>query len=168
MVPLFMLYQVALAQKKLITGKVTDSQTGAAMSGVSVLTENKKIGTASKADGTFTLSVDQATTTLILTYIGYSPQLEQLDGITSVNVSMNIVSGADNEVVVVGYGTRKKSSITGAVSKFKNEKLDETPSGRLDQALQGKIAGVRIQNISPVAGADPKVTIRGSTSINAG
>ena len=74
----------------------------------------------------------------------------------------------ESEVVVVGYGTQKKSTITGAVSKYKNEKLSETPSSRLDQALQGKIAGVQVQNVSPEAGADPKVRIRGSSSVNAG
>jgi TonB-dependent starch-binding outer membrane protein SusC len=72
------------------------------------------------------------------------------------------------EVVVVGYGTQKKGDITGAVSKYKNEKLDEAPVARLDQALQGKIAGVQIQNTSSEAGSDPKVRVRGLSSINAG
>jgi TonB-linked SusC/RagA family outer membrane protein len=73
-----------------------------------------------------------------------------------------------NEVVVIGYGTQKKSHLTGAISKYKNEKLDETPVSRLDQALQGKIAGVQIQNLSSEAGSDPKIRIRGTSSINAG
>ncbi len=133
------------------------------MSGVSIITENKKVGTASKTDGTFTLSVDAATTNFIFTYVGYTPKLVILDGKTTVDVAMSVVSNADNEVIVVGYGTQKKSSVTGAVSKYKNEHLEETPSSRLDQALQGKIAGVQIQNISSEAGADPKVTIRGSS-----
>jgi TonB-dependent starch-binding outer membrane protein SusC len=72
------------------------------------------------------------------------------------------------EVVVIGYGAVKKSSLTGSVSKYKNEKLDQTPVTRLDQALQGKIAGVQVQNISSEAGADPKVQVRGVASINAG
>lgn len=74
----------------------------------------------------------------------------------------------NNEVVVIGYGTQKKSHLTGAVSKYKNEKIDETPNSRLDQALQGKIAGVQVQNISSEAGADPKIRVRGISSINAG
>ncbi len=74
----------------------------------------------------------------------------------------------EEEVVVIGYGTQKKSSVTGAVSKYTNDKLEETPNSRLDQALQGKIAGVQIQNISSEAGADPKVQVRGIQSVSAG
>ncbi|MFZ4477995.1 MAG: TonB-dependent receptor plug domain-containing protein, partial [Saprospiraceae bacterium] len=73
-----------------------------------------------------------------------------------------------NEVVVIGYGVQKKGDVTGAVSKYKNDKLGETPVSRLDQALQGKIAGVQIQNTSSEAGSDPKVRIRGLSSVNAG
>jgi len=62
----------------------------------------------------------------------------------------------------------KKSSVTGAVSKYKNERLDESPVSRLDQALQGKIAGVQVSNLSSEAGSDPKVQVRGVSSINAG
>ena len=70
--------------------------------------------------------------------------------------------------MVIGYGAIKKSSVTGAVSKYKNERLDESPVSRLDQALQGKIAGVQVQNTSSEAGSDPKIQVRGVSSVNAG
>jgi TonB-linked SusC/RagA family outer membrane protein len=73
-----------------------------------------------------------------------------------------------DEVVVIGYGTQKRSSVTGSVSKFQNEKLNELAVSRVDQALQGKIAGVNIQNTSSEAGTTPKITIRGISSITAG
>jgi TonB-dependent SusC/RagA subfamily outer membrane receptor len=78
------------------------------------------------------------------------------------------MSSTSEEVVVVGYGTQRKSHLTGAISKYKNERLDEAPVSRLDQALQGKIAGVQIQNLSSEAGATPKIRVRGLSSINAG
>lgn len=78
-------------------------------------------------------------------------------------------SYTDNaEVVVIGYGTQRRSDVTGSISKFKNDKLDESPVSRLDQALQGKIAGLQVQNITSEAGADPKINIRGVSSIYAG
>jgi TonB-dependent SusC/RagA subfamily outer membrane receptor len=70
--------------------------------------------------------------------------------------------------VVVGYGTQRKSHLTGAISKYKNDRIDESPVSRLDQALQGKIAGVQIQNLSSEAGSTPKIRVRGISSINAG
>ena len=70
--------------------------------------------------------------------------------------------------MVIGYGTQKKSSVTGAVAKYSPDRLDETPNSRLDQALQGKIAGVRVQNISSEAGDDPKIQVRGIQSVSAG
>ena len=73
-----------------------------------------------------------------------------------------------DDIVVIGYGAIKKSHLTGAVSKFKNEKLDEAAVPRIDQALQGKIAGVQIQNTSSEAGSDPKVRVRGMSSVFAG
>ena len=91
----------------------------------------------------------------------YEPLDERVDVTLKID---NVLS----EIVVVGYGTQKKSSLTGAVSKYRNERLDEVPVSRVDQALQGKIAGVQIQNTSSEAGSDPKIRVRGLSSINAG
>ncbi|NJM78449.1 MAG: SusC/RagA family TonB-linked outer membrane protein [Flavobacterium sp.] len=73
-----------------------------------------------------------------------------------------------DEVVVIGYGTQKRSNVTGAVAKIKSEKFETAPVSRLDQALQGKIAGVSVQNVSSEAGADTQVTVRGISSIGSG
>lgn len=168
MLPLMMIAGIASAQKKQITGKVTDNASGLPLSGVSILADKGKGGGSTKADGSFSIDVDAGAKTLIFSYVGYAPQTVALDGKEAINITLSQAIASGDEVIVVGYGTQKKSSVTGAVSKYKNDRLEETPVSRLDQALQGKIAGVQIQNVSSEAGADPKVTIRGSSSINAG
>jgi len=165
---LLMLGSVAMAQKKTITGKVLNQETGEPLQGVSILVDKQKGGATTKADGTYSVSVDKTTTTIVFSYVGFASQTIAIADKTTVDVSLVPVVIDNSEVVVIGYGTQKKSHLTGAVSKYKNEKLDETPSSRLDQALQGKIAGVQIQNISSEAGSDPKVRVRGTSSINAG
>lgn len=158
----------AMAQKKVVTGKVLNQATNEPMQGVNILADKQKGGSSSKADGTYSISVDKNTSTLIFSYVGFTTQTILIGDKTTIDISLVPAVVAVDEVVVIGYGTQKKSHLTGAVSKFKNDRLDETPVSRLDQALQGKIAGVQIQNINSEAGADPKIRVRGLSSINAG
>lgn len=157
----------AFAQRKTITGKVVGADNEPLM-GVNVLVEKQKGGVTTKEDGTYSITVDAKATTLIFSYVGYQPQTIIIGDKTKIDVTLAAAITSGDEVVVIGYGTQKKSHLTGSVSKFRNEKLDETPVSRLDQALQGKIAGVQIQNISSEAGSDPKIRVRGVSSINAG
>ncbi len=162
------LSSTAFAQKITITGKVTAGTDREPLPGVSIFT-NKKTAATTKPDGTYTISVDAKTTTLIFSYIGFTTQSVNVAGKTVIDVTLQAAAAATtDEVVVIGYGSQKKSSVTGAVSKFRNENLDQAPVPRLDQALQGKIAGVQIQNISSEAGSDPKIRVRGLSSVNAG
>lgn len=155
----------AFAQKN-ITGRVVDSATGEPLSGVSVLTDRRGTGTNTKPDGSFTLSVDNRVNVLIFSFVGYTSRSYPA-GTVPASISLGKSAAALDEVVVIGYGTVRKSSLTGAVSKLKNEKLEEAAVPRLDQALQGKIAGVQIQNTSSEAGSDPKIRVRGLSSVNA-
>ena len=104
----------------------------------------------------------------MFSYVGFASQTITIGTQTSFDIKLAASAGETNEVVVIGYGTQRKSSVTGAVAKYKNDRLDELPVSRLDQALQGKMAGVQVQNISSEAGAAPKINIRGISSINAG
>lgn len=159
----------ANAQKREISGKVFDKATNQPIEGVNIMIEKSKVGTSSKKDGTFTLSVKSNKVTLIVSCVGYASQLVLLDkNATKIDIAL-VAAATDNaEVVVVGYGTQKRSDVTGSITKFKSDKLDESPVSRLDQALQGKVAGLDVQNISSEAGAAPKVSIRGISSIYAG
>ena len=159
---------VAMAQNVTITGKVINAASNEPMQGVNILAEKQKGGVTTKADGTYSISVKKGTTALIFSYVGYVTQTVLIIEKTTIDVALVVAPTSGDEVVVIGYGTQKKSHLTGAISKFKNEKLDESPVSRLDQALQGKIAGVQIQNTSSEAGADPKIRVRGLSSINAG
>src|SRR5882757_9605477 len=151
----------AMAQNKVITGKVTNQTTGEALQGVSILIDKKKGAVLTKEDGTFSVTVPAASSTLIFSFVGFATQTIAVENKTTINVALVSTATSLNDVIVIGYGTQRKSSVTGAVSKYKNEKLDESPVSRLDQALQGKIAGVQVQNVSSEAGSDPKVQVRG-------
>ncbi len=164
---LMLLAGAVMAQKRTITGKVTNQTTGEVLAGVNILAGKQKGGTTSKPDGTYSITVNKDVTTLVFSYVGFSPQTVVIGTNTTIDIKLVPAPTDMNEVVVIGYGTQKKSHLTGAVSKFKNDRLDETPVSRLDQALQGKIAGVQIQNISSEAGADPKVQVRGLSSVGA-
>ena len=158
----------AMAQTKTITGKVTNLLTGEAMQGVNILADKQKGGVVTDAEGNYSIKVTGKSSTLVFSYVGFSTQTVIIGDKTSIDVKLAPAPEDMEEVVVIGYGSQKKSHLTGAVSKYKNERLDETPVSRVDQALQGKIAGVQIQNINSEAGSDPRIRVRGISSINAG
>ncbi|RYF87305.1 MAG: SusC/RagA family TonB-linked outer membrane protein, partial [Chitinophagaceae bacterium] len=157
----------AYSQKKEITGRVIDSASSEPLNGVSILGDKKGVATSTKSDGTYTLQVDNKVTTLIFSSVGYNSQSFPVGAVPS-TISLSKSAAAMDEVVVIGYGTTKRSNVTGAVSKYSNQRMDEQPVSRVDQALQGKIAGVQVQNVSSEAGSDPKIRVRGLSSINAG
>lgn len=150
-----------------IKGVVRD-ETGATLPGVTVSVKGSAQGTVTNAEGEFSLTIPDASAVLVFQYVGYALREEPVGDRRFLDVGLEPDQKTIDEVVVVGYGTVRKSSLTGAVSKYKDEKLEEAPVSRLDQALQGKIAGVQIQNTSSEAGAAPKINIRGISSINAG
>ena len=165
---LMLLGSVAMGQKKTITGKVINQSTGEPLLGVNILADKQKGGVTTKADGTYSIIVEPTSSSLIFSYVGFAAQTIAIGQKTVIDVSLVPMVVSSDEVVVIGYGTQKKSHLTGAVSKYKNDRLDESPVSRLDQALQGKIAGVEIQNLTSEAGSDPKIRVRGVSSINAG
>jgi len=163
---LLMVLGSAAAQDKTIKGKITDS-TGTPMQGVTVMTDKKTRATSSDKDGNYTITIDKNTTTILFSYVGYMTQAVQINSRSVIDVVLLLNRTGLDDVVVIGYGTQKKSHLTGAVSKYSSERLDETPITRLDQALQGKIAGVSVQNLTSEAGATPRIRVRGLSSINA-
>jgi TonB-dependent starch-binding outer membrane protein SusC len=162
---LLLLGGVAMAQRKTITGKVLNQATGEPMQGVNILADKQKGGVTTRADGTYSITIEAGTTSLVFSYVNFAAQTLVIGDRATIDVSLVPVTTDMNEVVVIGYGTTKKSHLTGAISKFKNDRLDETPVSRLDQALQGKIAGVQIQNQTSESGADPKIRVRGLSSM---
>ena len=148
-----------------VSGTVVDKM-GVSIPGVRITFEDKS--TTTDIEGRYSIDVKSSKSLLRFLYIGYEPQLVTVGKNKVIDITLIESLNALDEVVVIGYGTQKRSNVTGSVSKYKNEKLDEIAVSRLDQALQGKIAGVQVQNISSEAGADAVITIRGISSINAG
>ncbi|PWJ44756.1 SusC/RagA family TonB-linked outer membrane protein [Sediminitomix flava] len=154
------------AQDRVITGVVSDE--GGVIPGVSVLIKGTSNGTVTDFDGKFKLTLDNDNASLVFSYVGYKTQ-EILVGTQSI-IDVTLVQDEQvlDEIVVTGYGTQKKSHLTGAISKVSNSNLQEIPVSRVDQALYGKLAGVQIQTTDADAGAEPKIQIRGVASINSG
>lgn len=148
-----------------IGGQITE-ENGEPIPGASVLVKGTTIGTAADLDGEYSLAVP-ANSTLVFSFIGYESKEIPIGNQTQINVSL-VPSLSDlQEVVVVGYGTQKRSDLTGSVSSVKSEQLTAYPAINAVQALQGRAAGVQIQANNGAPGASLKVRVRGGTSINA-
>ncbi len=149
-----------------VSGKITDT-TKEDLIGVNITVKGLKSGTMSDINGNYSIKVPNSKSILVFSYIGYKTVEKNIGTSNLVNVALEEDSHAIDEVVVVAYGTQKKSHLTGAVSSLKTEKLDEVPVSRVDQALQGKLAGVQIINSNPEAGSAPQIRVRGMGSISA-
>ena len=155
----------AQTDKIKISGKVVDNS-GLAIPNASISVDGNN--TVTDMDGKYTVVVNSAKSILKISFVGFDTKSVTVGKNTTINVTLLESNNQLNEIVVVGYGTQKRSSVTGSVSKLKSEKIENAPVSRLDQAIQGKIAGVRVQNISSEAGSDTQVNIRGVSSIGSG
>lgn len=163
-----LLFNVSLFAQSpyLVTGKVMDVDNNAVIA-ANVLVEGTDRGTATDIDGSYEIEVSEGEV-LEFSYLGYSTQSVAISGQRVINMIMSEDANLLNEVVVVGYGSRKKSDITGAVSTVKAEELNAFPVLDAAQALQGRAAGVVVQsNNGGEPGAPINIKIRGNTSINA-
>jgi len=152
------------AQNRAISGKVVDSQS-AGLPGVTILVPGTSVGTSTGADGSFQLQVPDATTTLTFSFVGYSTQQVDIAGKTTVQVSMKDDAQALGEVTVVGYGSVRKSDLTGAVSTVTEKDFNKGTFTSPDQLLQGRASGVQITNVSGQPGGAASIKIRGSSAV---
>ena len=149
----------AVAQKTAVTGVVTD-QNGEAVIGATVMEKGTNNGTATDLQGNFSINANPKGT-LIVSYVGYDPQEIKINGRSYIEVSLKENDLLLDEVVVVGYGTMKKSDMTGAISSINGADLAKRSTTNPAEALQGKIAGVNIMKSGGNAGAGVSVKIRG-------
>lgn len=156
----------AMAQRT-ITGTVTDGDTGDALIGANILVIGTSIGTVTDIDGTYSLQVPDDATELEFTYTGYAAERVTIGASNIVDVALG-AGEVLSEIVVVGYGTVKKSDLTGSVTSVGEEDFNKGLITTPDQLLQGKAAGVQILNNSGQPGASTSVRIRGNSSIRAG
>ena len=151
------------AQARPISGTIT-SEDGPLI-GVSVLKQGTSSGTVTDLDGRFTLSAEPEDV-LVISYIGYVTQEIPVGDQTTIDVDLAADNTTLDEVVVVGYGSQKKSDLTGAVSQVSGKELGKFPQANATDALQGRMAGVRIESAGGAPGAGALVTIRGSSTLS--
>lgn len=155
-------------QQITVTGTVTDASTGEPMPGVNVVVKGTKVGVTTDATGKYSISVPDKNAILVFSFIGYKNQEIPLEGRTSLNVSLVSETVGLDEVVVIGYGTIKKSDLTGSVASVTSEQLREIPVTSVDQGLQARVAGVMVSRTTGEPGSGTIVRIRGGNSIVGG
>ena len=145
-----------------LSGRVSGADLpGEGLPGATVQVEGTTRGTATAPDGTFTLPLQAGDSVVVVSFIGYLKQRMNVLGRTTIEITLPIEQTVLNEVVVVGYGTQRKSDVTGSVSSVRGEDLIKVPNNNPMQALQGKATGVQVVSNSGSPGDAPKVRIRG-------
>lgn len=153
-----------LHQIKTITGKVTNER-GEPLAGVSVQIKGTATATTTNNQGAFTLEVEDNAKALVFSFVGMETKEVAINDKAPMQVVLSQTSRALDEVVVVGYGTQKRTMVTGAVASVSGKVLNELPSVSISQALQGRVSGVTVTN-NGSPGASPIVRIRGISSIS--
>ncbi|MBQ7691237.1 MAG: TonB-dependent receptor [Muribaculaceae bacterium] len=156
---------VVTAQSIRIQGTVVDDTDGTPLPGVTVTLEGSGQTTATDYDGQYEI-IANGKGTLVFTFVGMTTERRTFTGSTTINVRMTEDTQVLDELVVVGYGTMRKSDLTGSVASIGADKLKKTPAANLDQALQGRAAGVTVNANSGQPGAGAQVRIRGIGTVN--
>ncbi len=157
----------AWAQNITVQGKVAD-ETGTEIPGANVVVKGTTSGTVTDANGAFTLTVPSQDAVLIVSYLGYQAQEIRVGSQTNFSVALAEDVTALEELVVVGYGSQKKSDLTGAISSIPTDEIASFPIARVDQAIQGRTPGVYVLNTDGAPGGNTMIRIRGNNSINGG
>ncbi|MDH4092105.1 MAG: TonB-dependent receptor [Cyclobacteriaceae bacterium] len=154
---------LAYAQERTISGKVTDAETGENIPGVNIIVKGSTVGTSTDASGNYQLSISDDNAVLAFSFIGYVTTEIAARSQTVLNVQLKSDAQSLEEVVVVGYGTQRKSDLTGAVGGLRASDVDisSKPITSPDQLLAGRVAGIQISNRSGDPGAPIDVRIRG-------
>lgn len=153
-------------EKRMVKGQVIGGEDNLPLIGVTVMIKGTTIGTITDFDGKFTISISGANDVLVFSMMGMNTEEVVVGNQSDVKVVLVPDLIGLDEVVVVGYGTMKKSDVTGAVSSVKAEDLKRTPAAGLDQALQGKVAGVTVNANSGQPGQAAEIRIRGIGTVN--
>ncbi|MFV8465511.1 SusC/RagA family TonB-linked outer membrane protein [Flavobacterium sp. LB1P62] len=156
-----------LQEKWKVSGTILDSK-GMSLPGANIVEKGKKNGSQSDFDGNFSITVEDQNAILIVSYLGYINKEIAVNGQKFLSIVLKEDASSLNEVVVVGYGTQKKSDITGSVASVQAKDLQALPISRVDQALQGRISGVTVQNNDASPNSSTSIRIRGANSINGG
>lgn len=158
------LFSIGSFAQRSVSGTVSDKE-GMTLIGVTISVVGTSTGTISDADGAYTLELPTGATTLAFSYTGYIREVVEIGGRTNIDLVMTTDVAILDEVVVVGYGTQRKSDLTGSVSSLSSEELNSQPITSLEQGLQGRVAGMLVTSNSSAPGGGISIKIRGATSI---
>jgi TonB-linked SusC/RagA family outer membrane protein len=156
-----LLPQIILAQDHEVTGTIKDAA-GKPISGVTVVVKGSSKITTSDSSGKFSITTLHAKSLLEFNYVGYKTKTADVKAVSSINIVLEEAKTQLSEVVVVGYGTQKKSDITGAISSIKNKDFKDQPVSNLATSIEGKLSGINVTQPSGTPGAGLMVSIRGS------
>ncbi len=152
------------AQSREVSGKVLD-ETGSGLPGVNVLIKGTSSGTVTDIDGDYSISVSGDNPVLVFSYVGYLQEEVDVGNQSVINMTLTPDVSTLSEVVVIGYGTQKKSDVTGAISTVDSKTINEIPAPDVAQALQGRVAGVQLTRTSSKPGGEMQIRIRGNRSL---
>lgn len=150
-----------------VKGRITGPN-GEPLAGVVVEVKGASKSTVSDANGNFAITVDNGDQTLVVSHVGYNTQEIAVNNRQNISISLASDTKTLSDVVVIGYGTQKKTNVTAAIATFKADNLDERPIVRVDQALVGQMAGVTVKQTTGTPGKAFSIQIRGTGSISAG
>ena len=157
----------ATAQDRTITGKVVDEK-GAPVDGVSIIASDAKNGSKTNKDGSYSISVSKNVKSLLFTNVGFESQKITINNLTNLVVTLKVTDTRLDEIVVVGYESKRKRDISAPMSSVKGSEIANKPVGAFTNALQGQMSGVQINSFNGVPGGAVNVKIRGAASIAVG
>jgi TonB-linked SusC/RagA family outer membrane protein len=155
----------AWAQERTVTGRVTSAEDGSSLPGVNVVIKGTSVGTATDSEGRYSLSVPSSSSVLVFSFIGLRSQEVVVGDRSSLDISLALDATQLSEVVVTGYGVQARTEVTGAITSVSSKDFENLPLRNIDQALQGRAAGVNVVQSSGTPGAGISVNIRGTGSL---
>ncbi|MHB0756616.1 SusC/RagA family TonB-linked outer membrane protein [Polaribacter sp. M15] len=161
---LFLCSAVQAQEQVVLKGTVTSQADGEPILGASVMVVGTTRGTSSDFDGNYILKVKKGEI-IQFSYLGFKTKVITFNGQKTLNVALEGDTSVLDEIVIVGYGDQKKKTVTSALTKVTGEDLQKQSVARVEDALRGRVAGLRIQTVASEAGGDPKITLRGPGSV---
>jgi len=156
------------SQQILVTGKITDLNSGEPMPGVNIIIKGTTKGVSSNFDGTYSIDISSTKDVLVFSFLGYTVQEIPVGNKKNINIKLSESTQQLDEMVVIGYGAMKKRNLTGSITSISSRSLENTPIKDVMSALQGRASGVQVVSNSGAPGDGVTVTVRGQSSLNSG
>lgn len=158
-------FNFLFAQNRKISGTISDER-GVPLAGATVSVKNTKLATTTNSTGQFTLNLPSSTGIVMVSYVGMESQEVDISNRSTIEISLKSTSSTMSDVVVIGYGTRRRAEVTSSIASLSAKDIKDLPVSGIDQAMQGKLAGVTVTNNSGQPGGGVSIRVRGITSVN--